>query len=133
MIIAFNQDQVEQIEEILDKELIANGVSTALLVDMAGHVIARCKNGACRHDVHSLAAIGAGNFNAVDAMAKLVGEAEFSLLFHKGDSQSLHFSKISDDLLLITTFNTELEIGLLRMKISESIHQVNTIWQQVAA
>ena len=129
MILSFNSDQIEQLETVLERELIKIGVSTALLVDMAGHVIARSKNGSCNHDLYSLAAIGAGNFNAVDAMAKLVGEEEFSLLFHKGSDQSLHFSKISDQLLLITTFNTELSIGLLRLKIAESIHKIKLIWQ----
>jgi hypothetical protein len=41
-------------------------------------------------------------------MAKLVGESEFSLLFHKGKKLSIHFSKVTDDTLLISMFNKEL-------------------------
>ena len=44
--------------------------------------------------MYSLAALAAGNFGAVDAMAKIVGEEEFSLLFHKGEDENLHFSKV---------------------------------------
>ena len=129
MIISFDQDQIEKVEDVLQENLIESGVNTASVVDMAGHIIASCNKGNSNIDVFPLAALAAGNFNAVDAMAKIVGEDEFSLLFHKGENENLHFSKINEELLLITTFDTDVPLGFLRLKISESINTIKSIWQ----
>jgi predicted regulator of Ras-like GTPase activity (Roadblock/LC7/MglB family) len=95
---------------------------------MAGHIVANCRSKNCNHDVYSLAALAAGNFGAVNAMAKIVGEDEFSLLFHKGQDENLHFSKINEELLLITTFGNEVSLGFLRLKISEAIEKIRDLW-----
>ena len=80
---ALGQEQLDQIESILREDLIELGVRCVVLIDMAGNVIANLDNGELKHDVYSLAALAAGNFGAVSAMAKIVGEDEFSLLFHE--------------------------------------------------
>ena len=71
--------------------------------------------------------MAAGNFAAVDAMAKLVGESEFSLLFHKGEKASIHFSRVSNEYLLITMFGKDLSLGLLRLKVADTIAAIQTI------
>ena len=128
MITSFDQEVLEKTEAILDEDLIGSGVKIALVVDLAGHIVANCRAEDCNHDVYSLAALAAGNFGAVNAMAKLVGEDEFSLLFHKGQDENLHFSRISDEFLLITTFGNEVSLGFLRLKISEAIERIRTLW-----
>ncbi len=128
MIHSFDQEQLEKTEAILDVDLVESGVIIALVVDMAGHIVANCRSKDCNHDVYSLAALAAGNFGAVNAMAKIVGEEEFSLLFHKGQDENLHFSKINEELLLITTFGNEVSLGFLRLKIAEAIEKIRDVW-----
>ena len=128
MIQSFDQEQLDQTESILEKDLIKSGVNIALVVDMAGHIIANSRSDECSHDVYSLAALAAGNFGAVNAMAQIVGEEEFSLLFHKGQDENLHFSKVSEEILLITTFSNEISLGFLRLKIAEAIEKIRSIW-----
>jgi predicted regulator of Ras-like GTPase activity (Roadblock/LC7/MglB family) len=128
MIQAFDQEQIEKTETILEGDLAANGVRVALLVDMAGHIIAKCCGEDRKSGVYALAALAAGNFGAVNAMAKIVGEDEFSLLFHKGQDENLHFSKINNELLLITVFGNDVSLGFLRLKIAESIERIRGLW-----
>lgn len=131
MIQAFDQEQIEKTETILETDLAANGVKVALLVDMAGHIIAKCCSEDRKSGVYSLAALAAlaaGNFGAVNAMAKIVGEDEFSLLFHKGQDENLHFSKVNNELLLITLFGNDVSLGFLRLKIAESIERIRVLW-----
>ncbi len=128
MIHSLNQEQLEQTEAILNEDLVESGVKIALVVDMAGHIVANCQGTDCDHDVYSLAALAAGNFGAVNAMAKIVGEDEFSLLFHKGQDENLHFSKINEELLLITTFGNDVSLGFLRLKIAEAIERIRELW-----
>ena len=59
------QEQLDGIEEILQRDLIDVGVRCVFLIDMAGNIIANRDNGKIKHDVYSLAALAAGNFGAV--------------------------------------------------------------------
>ena len=129
MIYSFGQEQLDKIETILSENLVSAGVNCALLISMAGNIIAKSDNGKSPHDEYSLAALAAGNFGAVDAMAKIIGEEEFSLLFHKGKTESLHFSRVSQEFLLIAIFGKEISLGLLRLKVSDAIQKIEEVWE----
>ena len=115
------QKQLDAIDHVLQEELMELGIKSVILIDMAGNVIANLDNGKVDHDVYSLAALAAGNFGAVAAMAKIVGEQEFSLLFHKGKKENIHFSKVLPDFLLITIFGNDVSLGFLRLKVDEAV------------
>jgi predicted regulator of Ras-like GTPase activity (Roadblock/LC7/MglB family) len=123
----FGKEELTRIEEVLVKNLIEVGVHCVVLIDMAGNIVAELDNGEMKPDVYSLAALAAGNFGAVSAMAKIVGEDEFSLLFHKGEKECIHFSKILTDLLLITIFDRDLSLGFLRLKVAEATEKIEKI------
>jgi predicted regulator of Ras-like GTPase activity (Roadblock/LC7/MglB family) len=123
----FDQEHLNAIEAILDEELMELGVHCACMIDLAGNIVAVRDNGRMTHDIYSLAALAAGNFGAVSAMAKIIGEEEFSLLFHKGEKENIHFSKILSDFLLIVIFGKETSLGFLRLKVAESVRKIQRI------
>lgn len=123
----FSKKQLESIEDVLTEELIELGVQSVVLIDLAGNVIVNLDNGRCQHDVYSLAALAAANFGAVSAMANIIGEEEFSLLFHKGESDSIHFSKIGTDLLLLSIFGKDVSLGFLRLKVDEANDRIRDL------
>lgn len=122
--VELDEHQFERIEQILNEELIRLGVTCVLLIDFAGNILVNLDDGKTDRDVYSLAALAAGNFGAVNEMARIIGEDDFSLLFHKGEKESLHFSKINDDLLLLTIFGKEVSLGFLRLRVAEVIRKV---------
>ncbi len=122
------KNQLEQIEKILGDELIDLGVKNVILLDLAGNVIVNLDNGEATHDVYSLAALAAGNYGAVSAMANLIGEHEFSLLFHKGETESIHFNKVSENLLLLSIFGKAVSLGFLRLKVSEAVKKIEALF-----
>ncbi len=124
---ALDQERLNDIEEVLQENLIELGAHCVVLIDMAGNIIADLDDGRMKHDIYSLAALAAGNFGAISAMAKLIGEEEFSLLFHKGKRESIHFSKIMTDFLLVTIFGKDLSLGFLRLKVAESVGKIQDI------
>jgi predicted regulator of Ras-like GTPase activity (Roadblock/LC7/MglB family) len=124
---SLGQEQLDIIQEILEQDFIDLGVHCVLLIDLSGNIIANMDNGKMKHDIYALAALAAGNFGAVSAMAKIIGESEFSLLFHKGEKESIHFSKVATDFLLITIFGKEVSLGFLRIKVAESIGRIEKI------
>ncbi len=125
-----SQEQLEQIDTILSDKLIKLGVDCVIIIDMAGNIITAKDNGESKYDVYSFAALAAGNFATVDAMAKLVGEQEFSLLFHKGQDSNIHFSKIDDELLLISMFGKEISLGFLRLNVVDAIEKIRQLWSK---
>lgn len=127
MTYTLGKNQLDSIENLLKKDLIDSGVQCVFLIDMAGNIIADLHEGEIIHDIYSLAALAAGNFGAVNAMAKIIGENEFSLLFHKGKNENIHFSKVSQDFLLITIFGNHISLGFLRLKVNEVIEKVKNI------
>ncbi len=122
--------QLQRIEAVLAQRLLSIGVDCVIVVDMAGNTVISKGDGAQKYDISSLAALAAGNFASVDAMAKLIGEEEFSLLFHKGQDSSIHFSRINEELLLVCLFGHDLSLGFLRLNVADSIRQIKDIWDR---
>lgn len=125
--VELDEKQYDAIEKILAKELIDIGVQSLLLIDMAGNILISLNDGKAKHDVYSLAALSAGNFGAVSEIAKIIGEADFSLLFHKGEKESIHLSRVAEDLLLITVFGKAVSLGYLRLKVAEVIKKIKAL------
>ena len=122
-----NQKQLYQLNNILRQNLIDKGVSCALLIDLAGNIVACLDNGKTRPDIYSLACLAAGNFGAVKAMADIIGEGDFSLLFNKGKNVNVHYKVIASEYLLINIFNKDLSLGFLRLKVTEVVKKMKNV------
>ena len=114
-----SQKQLNHLNRILEQNLIDKGVSCALLIDMAGNIIVSLDDGRTDTDTYSLACLAAGNFGAIKAMANIIGEGDFSLLFNKGKNVNIHYKTIASEYLLINIFNKDLSLGFLRLKAGE--------------
>jgi predicted regulator of Ras-like GTPase activity (Roadblock/LC7/MglB family) len=122
-----NEEHLDRIEYILQENLIDKGVSCSLLIDMAGNIIANLDSDKAELDIYSLAALAAGNYGAVGAMANIVGEDDFSLLFHRGKDVNVHFTNILNDYLLIDIFDNGLSLGFLRLIVADAVKKIKFI------
>lgn len=123
----YDTEQLDAIDNIILERLIGAGVDHVIFMDLSGNAIAKHSNGKTDLDATAFAALAAGNFAAVEAMARLVGESEFSLLFHKGEKLSIHFSKVTEDTLLISMFAKNISLGLVRLKVAETVEEMNRV------
>jgi len=126
-ITSFHQEQLDKIDNVLKIDMQKLDIHFVLLIDMSGHIIASYDNGSSGFDVYALAALAAGSFAAVNAMANIVGEDEFSLLFHKGKKENIHFSRVGDNFLLVTIFGNNMSLGLLRLNVNETIVKIKKL------
>jgi predicted regulator of Ras-like GTPase activity (Roadblock/LC7/MglB family) len=111
-------EELQKLTDCIEKYLLeAAGASGVLLVDMGGNVIV--DTGFENIDVVSLAALSAANFAAMSEIAKLIGETEFSLLFHKGKQENIYFTKMGRSFILVTVFGNDISLGLMRLKVSD--------------
>ena len=85
------EDQIKQIDKALIRIIKESEAKCALLVDKDGHLITR-QGFTHTLDTTALAALLAGSFASTKEIARLVGEPEFSVLFHQGTRMPLVFS-----------------------------------------
>ena len=86
------EEEYQQIKDILQRLQVDSNSKICFLVDKNGQQIA--VHGDMRGvDATSLASLTAGNVAATDGLAKLIGEKEFSILFHEGEKDKKHHWK----------------------------------------
>ena len=78
-------------------------------------------------DMSSLSALTAANFGATAEIAKILGEEEFTLLFHKGKSENVYFSAIGDHVILVTLFDDKTSLGVIRLRINQIMEELARI------
>lgn len=124
--LVLTKNEVGRIEEVVSETLLDSGAEHVFLVDLSGNLIVQCGT-IEMEDMFSLAALSAANFAATAAIAKLIGEEDFTLMFHKGDRRNIHFSRLDKDYLIITLFNDNVSLGLIRLKLGTAIQEICAI------
>ncbi len=82
-------------------------------------------------DTTSLATLAAGNIAATGGLAKLLGEQEFSILFHEGEKDNLHLSILSDRYILVVVFDTKSSLGLVRLRVKKASQDLETVFEEM--
>lgn len=126
MTFVLTRDKAERLEGIIQRDLIEAGAQHVIIVDLSGNLIVE-KGTLQVTDLLSLAVLLAANFAATAEIARLVGETDFSLLFHKGDKTNIHFSKLGDNNIIITFFDDNVSLGLIRLRSTSAIEQLATV------
>lgn len=117
MDIILSEEDVERIDRCLNKVLNKSAAVSAFLIDRSGQLVANCGNPSTL-DVSAFSALTAANFGATSEIAKLLGEEEFSLLFHKGQNESVYFSVVGENMIMVIVFDDRTTVGLVRLSIN---------------
>ncbi len=115
--------------EIIADELLDSGAELVVVADLSGNLILQCGS-LVMEDIFSLAALSAANFAATAQIAKLIGEEDFTLMFHKGGKRNIHFSRLGSEYLIITLFNDNVSLGLIRLKLVGAIKQMGAVFRE---
>ena len=112
------EDQIKDIDKALGRIIKESEAKCALLVDKDGHLITR-QGFTHTLDTTALAALLAGSFASTKEIARLVGEPEFSVLFHQGKRDHIHISLIGERTILVVIFDDRTTIGMIRLYAKE--------------
>jgi predicted regulator of Ras-like GTPase activity (Roadblock/LC7/MglB family) len=82
-------------------------------------------------DATSLASLTAGNVAATDGLAKLIGEKEFTLLFHEGEKDNLHISIVGKRGILVVIFDQNSSLALVRLRVKKASRELLEIFEKV--
>ncbi|MEZ6197911.1 MAG: roadblock/LC7 domain-containing protein [Planctomycetota bacterium] len=127
--LVFYEDDIECIGVVLRELLNLSGAKCALLIDKEGHMVTR--EGSSRSfDTDSLSALVAGSFAATREMAHLLGEDEFSVMFHQGQRDNIQLTLIGDRTILTVIFDDSTQLGMIRLYTQESAKKIAEILEE---
>jgi predicted regulator of Ras-like GTPase activity (Roadblock/LC7/MglB family) len=125
------EEELQQINAVLEKLLRESNSKVIFLVDKNGQLISSV--GETEHlDTTSLASLTAGNIAATGGLAKLIGEKEFSILFHEGEKDNIHISIIAGRVILVVIFDQRSSLGLVRLRVKKAGDELARIFEDLA-
>src|SRR5207302_7222673 len=120
----------QQIKDTLQRLQDDSNSKIVFLVDKNGQQIA--VHGEIENlDATSLASLTAGNVAATDGLAKLIGEKEFSILFHEGERDNIHISIVAQRVILVVIFDNRSSLGLVRLRVKEASSELTDVSERV--
>ncbi|MEW5795626.1 MAG: roadblock/LC7 domain-containing protein [Candidatus Zixiibacteriota bacterium] len=124
------EEEIATIDALLKKMLKGAEAKCALLVDKDGHLITR-QGFTHSLDTTALAALLAGSFASTREIARLVGESEFSVLFHQGKKDHIHMSIVGDRSILVVIFDDRTTIGMVRLYAKETADELARVFKNI--
>ena len=125
------EEEYQQIKDTLRRLQVDSNAKIVFLVDKNGQQIAA--EGDMRGvDATSLASLTAGNVAATDGLAKLIGEREFSVLFHEGQQDHIHISIVGRRAILLVIFDDRSSLGLVRLRVKRASGEMEKIFDTMA-
>jgi predicted regulator of Ras-like GTPase activity (Roadblock/LC7/MglB family) len=124
------EEEYRALQDIIGRLQRDAQAKVVFLVDKNGQQIAAA--GDVRSiDATSLASLTAGNVAATDGLAKLIGEKEFSLLFHEGEKDNLHISIVGKRGILVVIFDQSSSLALVRLRVKKASRELQEIFERV--
>ena len=122
------KDQTQQIETVLQNNLIKAGIQCAFICNHDGFILVSVNidDKLSKLIAYAISTVADEMLVSVksiaDQMARLLGDkSNFSLLLHEQDHETILVNELTDQLLLVTLSGNEVSMGLLRIKVMETI------------
>jgi len=124
--VAIHEEAARRIDGLLLQFLAESSAMDALLIDRSGQLLARAGNVEAL-DTVSISALAAGAFSSTAAMARLLGESEFTVLFHQGIKENIHVAAVDDQAILLAIFDHHTTVGMVRLFAKEATAGIRAI------
>ena len=116
--IILHEEDYKAIRDIIQKLRSDANARVVCLVDRNGQQIASVGDVEAL-DTTALASLAAGNVAATDSLARLIGEKDFSALYHEGEKDNLHLSVVGGMIILVVIFDVRSSLGLVRLRVKK--------------
>ena len=112
-------EEYQKFRQVLRLVHTESRARSVLLIGSSGQLIADWGD-TSELDVDSFCSLTAANIAATATLATLVGEDDFTLLFHQGKEDSIHISLIGEQVILAVIFGKEVPLGLVRLRVRKA-------------
>ena len=129
--LVFYKEDIERIAKTLITFLKNANARCVLLVDKDGHLVTK-EGESSTYDMDTISALVAGSFAATKQMAKLLGEEEFSIMFHQGKKDNIQLSLVGDRTILAVIFDDKTTLGMVRLYASQVSSKLAEVFSEIA-
>ena len=126
------EEEFRKIKQALQRLFQDASANLVFLVDKNGQQIAAVGD-MNSVDTTSLASLTAGNVAATDGLARLIGEKEFSILFHEGEKDNIHISIVARRVILVVIFDERASLGLVRLRVRRATTELEAVFEEIAS
>jgi predicted regulator of Ras-like GTPase activity (Roadblock/LC7/MglB family) len=129
---SFTEDDFGAITQSLQRFLHDSNARCALLVDRTGQLVATVGEQPT-FDATAFATLTAADFSANDQLARLIGESDFTTLFHQGERESMYLADVARRVILVVLFDNRTTLGLVRLKVKQAVDDLTELFTRVFA
>ena len=129
---SFTEDDFAAITQSLQRFLHDCNARCALLVDRSGQLVATVGEQP-KFDPTAFATLTAADFSANDQLARLIGERDFTTLFHQGERDSMYLADVARRIILVVLFDNRTTLGLVRLKLRGVVDELAQVFEAVFA
>jgi predicted regulator of Ras-like GTPase activity (Roadblock/LC7/MglB family) len=117
--LVLQEEDLRRFQDLLERLRQDANAKLTVLLDKNGQQLARAGD---LHDIDptALASLAAGNVAATEGLAQLIGEREFSILFHEGENDHLHINVVGGRSILVVLFDERSSLGLVRLRVKKA-------------
>ena len=127
---SFREEDYKAIMGHLSALLRETNVKSLMLVDRNGQVVANV-GAPPEFDPQAFASLTAADFSANDQLAKMIGEHEFSSLFHQGEKESMYLADVARRVILVALFDSRTTLGLVRLKVKGTVEILSQVFEDM--
>jgi len=128
----FTEDDFGAITVALQRFLHEANARCAMIVDRSGQLVATVGETPA-FDPTAFATLTAADFSANDQLARLIGESDFSVLFHEGERESMYLADVARRVILVVLFDNRTTLGLVRLRLKAAVDELARIFTGVFA
>ncbi len=118
------------INSVLSDLLRSSNSQSSLLIDRTGQLITNVGTPP-EFDVVAFASLCAADFEANNQLALLIGEKDFSTLYHQGVEESMYLARIARDVILVVLFDRSTTLGLVRLRVKRAVDELSAIVERL--
>jgi predicted regulator of Ras-like GTPase activity (Roadblock/LC7/MglB family) len=129
---SFGEQDVHRIDRILQSFLYDSNARCALLVDRTGQLVTTAGEKP-EFDSVAFSSLAAADFSANDQLAAMIGETEFSSLFHQGEKESMYLADVVRRVILVVLFDNRTTLGMIRIKVKAVVRELSEVFSELFA
>ena len=118
-----HQEDLDHLNVVLNDLLKKSEANIALLVEKASYLIHQCGKPEAI-DTTTFATLGSNAYNAVQFMASLVNETNFTSMYQQGENFSTLMVNVEENSLLVLVFPTHITVGSMKYYASPAVRSI---------
>jgi predicted regulator of Ras-like GTPase activity (Roadblock/LC7/MglB family) len=129
---ALTPEDEEALRRAMERLLQESAAHSAMLVDRGGQLLVQA-GARPEFDATTFATLTAADFSANDQLARLLGETDFTSLFHQGERESMLVADIARRAILVVLFDSRTTLGLVRLRLRPVVEELARVVEAMMA